>query len=271
MQYREHPPSELFADRIKCFWSLNNDASGVGSVEPVMPDGSPEMVFNFSDRFRYLRPDGTFQIQPRTLAAGQMSRNITIGPSGAVDLFGVKFTPAGAYAAFGFPVCEITDLITDVSDIWGADESLLYEQLAEAETFEERADLFEGFLATMSLKNGNHLPELEFAVHEIAIRRGQVKIREIVSELGWSEKRLERRFAEYVGLSPKLFARIVRFQRLLQILGREERVDLASASLECGYYDQPHMNRDFAKFAGVTPTEFLRSENKLSEVFISSD
>ncbi len=236
-----------------------------------MPDGSPEIVFNFSDRFRSVKPDGNFETQPRTLTAGQMTRHVTIGPTGAVDLFGVKFTPAGAYAAYGSPVCELTDRITDIAEIWAREEPLLYERMAEAEKFEERASIFENFLAIRPRVNGRCSLDIEYAVREITEKGGQVRLSEITSELGWSERRLERRFAEYVGLPPKRFARIVRFQRLLQMLTNEAEIDLAETALECGYYDQAHMNRDFASFAGTTPTEFLRTENQLSEIFIPGD
>ena len=104
MQYRESPASARLLGHIKHFWSLEHSAQPEVEPEPVMPDGCIEIVFNFSDRFRRLYGDGVSATQPRTIIAGQMSRGIVIAPSGAVDLFGIRFHPAGFFGLFGFPV-----------------------------------------------------------------------------------------------------------------------------------------------------------------------
>ncbi len=84
---------------------------------------------------------------------------------------------------------------------------------------------------------------------------GSVPIGALADEVGWSRRHLVAKFRQQVGLPPKTFARIVRFQHLLSRLTAEANWTRLAA--ECGYYDQAHMNRDFREFAGTTPTDYL--------------
>ncbi len=266
MIYLESPPSPHLCGAIKHFWALEHSAQADASPEPVMPDGCIEIVFNFSDRFRKFYADGASSFQPRTLIAGQMSRGILIAPSGAVDLFGIRFRPAGFFGLFGFPAAELTDRIEDVSDIWSSLEPLLYERLVSLSSFEERVTAFEEYVLKNFPSTNGTAKEID---HAVAMLADNTPVRQLAKDLGWSERRLERHFLRTVGVKPKLFARISRFQRLLKMLESGEVSALADAAVAAGYYDQPHMNRDFAEFAQTTPTEFLTSSHRISELFVS--
>ena len=82
-------------------------------------------------------------------------------------------------------------------------------------------------------------------------------MRALAEELGWSHRRLIARFREQVGLPPKIMGRILRFDRVTQLLLDVEGPRLAEVAYECGYYDQAHLNRDFRDFAGTTPGDYL--------------
>ncbi len=145
MEYRERQPSYKLARHIKRFWSLEYDPAGVAAEpETVLPDGCPEIVFNLSDRFRRI-DSGTDEIQPATLFAGQMSRNIAIQPTGAVRLFGVRFHPAGASPLGGFPMCELTDQVIGIDCALGRGGPELEAKIWEANSFEQRITTFEEF------------------------------------------------------------------------------------------------------------------------------
>jgi AraC-like DNA-binding protein len=269
MRYRESPPSPRFADRIKCFWSLEQSAGAEDMPQPVLPDGCPEIVFNLSDRFRLFDDTGGFEMQPRTLVAGQISRRLLIGPSGKVGLFGVRFHPAGAFGLLGVPLSDFTDRTVNLSDIWGGEESILHERLSEAGSFPERIAIFEAFAGFRLSTAASISQELCYSIG--SIQAGNSMVRRLAVALGWSERRLERRFRECVGVAPKMFIRIMRFQRLLTILETCDEIDLADASVACGYYDQSHMNRDFASFAGTSPTAFLKASHRLSAAFVTGN
>lgn len=267
MKYQESPPSAQFAGEIKCFWAIE-DAVGAGSEpQPVLPDCCPEIVFNLSERFRRFHSENTFELQPRTLVAGQMTRSILIGPSGGVNLFGVRFHPTGLFGTFTTPMSQFTDRIENADGLWGNAENLLHEQLSEAGSFQERIECFESFLLLRQAKKKQSSLELLYAVE--ALQNGEGRIANLARELSWSERRLERNFNECVGVSPKMFSRIMRFQRLVKLLEADGLADLSDAAIACGYYDQSHMNHEFSSFAGTSPTTFLKASHRLSEIFVN--
>lgn len=267
MKYQESPPSAQFAGEIKCFWAIEDAAGADNEPQPVLPDCCPEIVFNLSDRFRRFHSENNFEMQPRTLVAGQMTRGILIGPSGNVNLFGVRFHPVGAFGAFTAPMSQLTDRIENADGIWGNAESLLHEQLSAAASFQERIECFESFLHLRQAKTKQISRELAYAVG--VLQNCETRIASLARELGWSERRLERNFNDRVGVSPKMFSRILRFQRLVKLLETDGLADLSDAAIACGYYDQPHMNREFTSFAGTSPTAFLNASHRLSEIFVN--
>jgi AraC-like DNA-binding protein len=99
---------------------------------------------------------------------------------------------------------------------------------------------------------------VEWAWQQLAATRGRARIGSLTSELGWSRQRLIHGFREQVGMPPKTVARILRFQRAVRILKAGRQVRWTELALDCGYYDQAHMIREFGEFAGRTPTEFMR-------------
>src|SRR5215468_1301133 len=111
MRYFEVQPASL-APYVRCFWSLEHERpEDAAEREPILPDGCVEIVFNLGDRFKRFHGDGTIELQPRSIVAGQMRGSVLIGPTGSVRLFGIRFRPAGARAFFRFPLFEITDRI----------------------------------------------------------------------------------------------------------------------------------------------------------------
>ena len=99
--------------------------------------------------------------------------------------------------------------------------------------------------------------ELSWAWGRLRASAGRTPIGGLATELGWSHRRLIARFRESIGLPPKALARVLRFERVAQLLQVADEPRLARVALECGYYDQAHLNRDFRQFAGITPTEYL--------------
>jgi AraC-like DNA-binding protein len=100
-------------------------------------------------------------------------------------------------------------------------------------------------------------PAVEEAWARMLRSHGTVPVGRLVEETGWSRRHLTARFREQVGLPPKVFGRILRFQRAARDLARPDGPSLCEIALDCGYYDQAHLNRDFREFAGRTPTELM--------------
>src|SRR5262249_34716066 len=117
--------------------------------------------------------------------------------------------------------------------------------------------LIDAFLARRMLAAPRTPAGVEHAWSELMRSHGTVSVSRLVEDTGWSRRHLSARFREHVGVTPKGFGRILRFQRAARELVRPDGASLAEIALDCGYYDQAHLNRDFREFAGRTPTELM--------------
>src|SRR5690606_38006337 len=123
-----------------------------------------------------------------------------IGPTGNTDMFGIRFHPAGAYAFLGISIHELTDRIEDARNVIGESESMLFEQFSHARDLNARITIFEQFFLSGVKADRPNDDELDFAVNSIIESGGVIAIGKLARRLGWSERRLERRFRERVGI-----------------------------------------------------------------------
>jgi AraC-like DNA-binding protein len=169
----------------------------------------------------------------------------------------LRLTPLGAYRLLGLPMHELANRTVDLEDLLpGARD--LNGRLRESPSWKERFDLVESFLARRLADSLPPSPGVEWSWQRLRGTGGRASISALATELGWSHRRLIARFREQIGLAPKTAARVLRFDRTVAAL-RSSTGGLAEIALECGYYDQAHLNRDFRELAGTTPTAFLES------------
>ncbi|KAB2352802.1 helix-turn-helix transcriptional regulator [Actinomadura rudentiformis] len=165
-------------------------------------------------------------------------------------------TPLGAYTLLGVPMGHLTNLAVDLADVLGPEVPALVDRLQEAPSWGDRFDLLDAFLLKRLEVGPSPDAEVREAWRLLAATDGQTPVAVLAGEVGWSRKHLTHRFKEQVGLSPKVMARVLRFQRAVELMSRgvPNWVDIA---VTCGYYDQAHLNREFRALAGCTPTELL--------------
>jgi len=268
MKYSEVIPHGRAAFIVKSYWELSYGRNEMSEhPEPVLPDGSVEIIFDFRDRFLTYQKSGSVEVQPRSVIAGQFTTSLMIGPSGDTDMFGIRLRPEAGFALLGISMAEIRDQIIDLKSVFGSRESELFERLAAVADFNTRIMIFEDFLASC----GEVAVSVEMRACVSAQRSasGSMSVGDCAAYLNWSERRLERAFNEQIGLSPKLFARIIRFQTFLDSIGSKDSTMLDGA-LKAGYYDQAHMIKDFRNFTGVTPTEYFGRELMFSGNFLNT-
>jgi AraC-like DNA-binding protein len=271
MNYVETSPIEPLARYVKCFWTLEGDGEpdeNPAKRERILPDGCMEIVFNLADRFNRFNADGTVERQPMMLLVGQMRRHLFIEPTGRVSLLGVRFWPGGAYFFLSFIQDEIADRIIDLDLVWDRTAREAHSRLHDARTRDERITMIEAMLLTR-LKQFRGNGEAILAATAALIRSGGgLAVEDLAGMMGISRRQLDRRFKTAVGLSPKLLARIIRFQRVFKELQRTDGIrSWAWLALECGYSDQPHLIRDFKAFAGTEPTSYFSQPNVMSDHF----
>jgi AraC-like DNA-binding protein len=269
MRYSETKPTIPLRRFVECFWTLESETSESGGSaaappERILPDGCVELILNFGERF-FQHVGGSRQIQPRNFVVGQMTGPILISPSGAVELLGIRFQPGGTRAFLKTPADEITDEVVDLGNFSSTFERDLANVCASRRTLAEKIATVDAYLCERLVKTSYDLQLLKLAKRVIS-SNGVISVDQLASDAGVSNRQLERRFLREVGIGPKLLARIVRFQQVFRAV---EQCDSAWAvvAVECGYYDQAHLIRDFNQFARQTPAVLFASQSSLSESF----
>ncbi|WP_433323712.1 helix-turn-helix domain-containing protein [Spirillospora sp. CA-294931] len=164
--------------------------------------------------------------------------------------------PLSAYTLLGVPMAAFTNIAVDLGQVLGPEYTALVARLGEAPGWAERFDLLDAFLLRRLERGPSPAPEVRRAWGLLTGSDGLTSVADLAGDVGWSRKHLTNRFREQVGLTPKVMARVLRFQRAVELMrhGAPSWVDIAVA---CGYYDQAHLNREFRALAGCTPTELL--------------
>lgn len=168
-----------------------------------------------------------------------------------IECLQIRLSPVVAHAVLGASL-EAGGTVVALDDLWGRDARRTQEQLRAAASWEDRFAIAEAALARRNQTGRAVDPEVGYAWRQMVIRRGQVRVEPLATEIGWSRKRLWTRFRSQIGLTPKRAAQLVRFDHAAHRLAAGHSAALVAA--ESGYVDQSHLHRDVMAFTGVTPT-----------------
>lgn len=188
-----------------------------------------------------------------SFAGGLIDRPVVSEHDGYAHSLQVDLTPLGAAAVLGVTGRALADRVVALDDLLGRAADLLAERLAHAPDWAARFALLDRWLARRVAAARVPSPDVAWSWGRLARSHGAVPIGTLVDELGCSRRHLATRFREEVGMTPKAYARLLRFERAAARIGAGAD-DLARIAADCGYYDQAHFNRDFREFAGTTPT-----------------
>jgi AraC-like DNA-binding protein len=229
---------------VHCVWELDGDGSVLS--EPIFPDGRVEIVIHLGDRpARDL--DG--RPQPAAMIVGQMTTALRLRPVRRLHSIGVRFTPAGSRAALRIPLHELSGRIEPLDALSAALTARLQDAVGDARTAGDRAALVFACLRIFMQGSVGAPDRVERAVALALSRHGRCTVDGMARTAGTSARQLERQFLDAVGLPPKTFARIVRFQHALRDLQRG--LPAASVAAARGFADQSHLAREFKRVAGV--------------------
>lgn len=206
-------------------------------------------------------PDGTIDIlfrcssfDPLAVVCGSVKKGKRIQFDHDELYFGARFYPGTAERVLGCPLTDFTEreiLLHEVEK----DAEKLMENMSAAQTFQERISLFENHYINFH-KNRNTIPPLVRNILELINHSsGEIRIQDIAESTKYSTRHINNIFKKYVGISPKLFARIVRFQRCFSLMRQNKRDDYASIAYQAGYYDQAHFINEFKEFSLSTPSQ----------------
>jgi AraC-like DNA-binding protein len=228
-------PHATLAAHVSSYWSVRLE--GRSQTVRSLPDGCSDVAFDLASP------------EPTAYVTGPQQHANTFEVKGRVELFGVRFLPAGAALLLGTSATN-RDLWVPLSKWLGDEAHRLTQAVARAQDNAARADVLDEVLV-QRLAAGSSDVRLSKAVALVFQSAGTAKIAALAKAAGASERTLNRLFEEHVGLGPKRFSRVVRFQHLLRRL--DDKPNWSAFSTELGYSDQAHMIREFKQLFGCTP------------------
>lgn len=254
-----HIPAAPLSDFVALLW-LYESYRQPHKQERLLPDGSMELVINLKeDRIRIYDSHHTerFQTLRGPLLVGARSEFFVIDTAEQHTVAGVHFKPGGAFPFLGLPAGALHNRLLPLNDLWGRLADELRERVLEAPTPHAKLGVMERVLLAHAAGRLNRHPAVAFALREFHGLPHTRTIADVTAQTGLSAKRFIEVFHSEVGLTPKLFCRVRRFQRVLQRIGAGRSVEWAAVAADCGYFDQAHFIRDFRAFSGINPSTYI--------------
>ncbi len=194
------------------------------------------------------------------VVGGLQSSSALIVHDGNQEGVAVELTPLGCRGLLGVPAQSLWNLSIEADAVLGGAAAELRERLANAAGWAVRFAACDEVLGRFLDLGTPIAPEVQEAWRLVVCSEGTIQVAEIADRVGWGRRHLSRRFNEEFGLAPKLAARVVRFERARRMLELPSHPALSEVAAACGYFDQPHLNRDFVELAGCPPGEWLAAE-----------
>ncbi|MBC7873058.1 MAG: helix-turn-helix transcriptional regulator [Ferruginibacter sp.] len=261
MQFQYLQPSAALAGYIDYYLIIECSDCSERYPVTVYPAPQAEMVFNYGDS-SYEQIGTGEKIRSNDIAvSGFFTQTTTYTNEKNLAVIMVGFKPWGIQSFISFNAGEITNVNLSMENLYRGKIAEVEDRLKTAGGVQQRIGIIENFL--LSILRPFPPDELVIAsVKEINRQNGQISINRLAQIFFLSEKQFKRRFNNSVGINPKLFSRLVRFQFILQCM-EKSKVGLLDKAVQTGFYDEAHFIKEFREFTGKTPSAYIR-ENKRS-------
>jgi AraC-like DNA-binding protein len=254
-----HTPRAPLNQFVELLW-FHEGVSPDHRLERVLPDGSVELIINLRDEDRHVFDRANYRSQRtyrQSWLSGPHSEFIVIDTAPNASMIGAHFRPGGATAFFPLPLGELQNNVVDLEIFWKSAASSLRDRLLEASSPSEKFRILEDTLLARCRGVQSTHRAVSSALDCFMREPGNAAIRAVADRVGFSPRHFIELFSDQVGMTPKVFCRVRRFQRALGQIQRRG-VKWAELAADCGFYDQAHLIRDFREFCGMTPGDYLK-------------
>ncbi len=250
-------PLKILSKYIKNYFIVETDNSvDYLPNERVYPSGYASMVFHYGSASKFQKKNSSKYIEPNLVICGQQTNYYDLSLSGKTGMILIVFKPHGLKPFFNFPITELLNENLSLQDLIKNEANELEGKLLNAPNNKQRIAHLENFLIGR-LIHSDEFKRVEHALKIIENSKGQMKAQDIAREVCLGIKQFERTFSKYVGINPKKYASIVRFQNVIQMKRMHKNSSLSQLAFDNGYYDQSHFTHDFKSLTGLTPKAFF--------------
>lgn len=216
----------------------------VANTMTVIPDGCIDILFCCDPEHPYAKVCGSVL----------KSKKIQLQPNH--EYFGVRFLPRSELDCSKYSIKDIIDHEIPLNEMFFIDHSSIQE-IVKQKNFNEKINLFNNMLRHIIFASSSQATSMKFALRKMYSVKGNISMNELAEEIGCSTRYLRKNFEQYIGISPKLFSQILKFQYSLYLLTKTKEYNIRDIIYEIGYYDQAHFINEFKKFSHLTPKEVL--------------
>lgn len=266
MKFSRIMPHPSLSTLIECYWMMQS-ADTTPIAEKIIPDGYTELIFNYGSVYRIKMQD-TWQTQTPNLLAGQISSFFHLENTADTASFAIKLKPAALTQLFGLHMEKYLDQVVDLDTFPHPELAELKDRLLPLSDEQELKKQLDDYFIRLS-KSAMENP-LEKVLDLIFESNGMASVQSLCELINKSERQLQRLFKRYVGLSPKYYARIIRFNYIFQLI-QEKKNSWQEIVYLSGYYDQSHFIRNFKAFTGEDPSSYSFEKKNMSNFFLRKE
>ncbi|HYA64942.1 MAG TPA: helix-turn-helix domain-containing protein, partial [Candidatus Sulfotelmatobacter sp.] len=258
LMYVTCQPCAALASHVEKLWCCDGHP-GVNGKDRALPDGRFQLAFSLVEGpiSALADPMGDGGEIAPSLLIGIRSRFSIIDTAKLRSAMGVVFRPGGVHAFLNMPADAFHDKNVSLDLIWGSMVRTLRDRLRTANHPDEKFRVLEVALLEHLNERVQLNAAVRYALQEFARKPQIPRVRELAQEAGLSRRRFAQVFREQIGLTPKLYCRLQRFQNALKQIASGASVDWAQIALAAGYCDQAHLAHEFRDFSGLSPSAYL--------------
>ena len=260
--HKPRPPLSKFVDNFWLYEGSEPEHQTERIIERILPTGTLELVVNLRQnelRFYDAERRENCSRLSGAVVSGAFGRGFE--PAAENLIIGVHFKPGGAFPFLGLPAGDLADTHVDLETLWGPSARWLRERLREA-TSAERFQLLEEALLSRLRPSVEQHYAVSAALEMFGKNQGGPRVRETAKYLGLSQRRFIQVFKAEVGMTPKLFSRIQRFQQARTFIEQNPSIHWVDLAVDFGYFDQSHFIGEFLEFAGLSPTDYVNRQQR---------
>ena len=253
------PPPPDLAGIVECFWISRGQVTFL--YEKILPQNNIELMFNLRKPFGVPNRPPADRLFKRAWISGMQREWLTVTPQydprEPSYLLSVRMPPLGAHRLLGMPLGSVAQNVFELDEVLGDAIAAVHQRLVDCEDagkqFALLCDFARGRLARSRVRLR---ADAQIAVDMLTRTQGTERIETICRTMSISRKHLNDLFDSHIGLTPKTYARMFRFRRVVDLVQRGQGLDWTRIAMSCGYYDQAHFNHEFREFSGMSPGEY---------------
>lgn len=256
--YTLPPNLKKHIEAILYFKGLNPNHS----IERIVPTGHVFVVFELDNIPRNTFDNDTLtplEIFTKVWISGTHRNFISISAHQQSEMLAIQFKPGGAFPFLHCPIHELNDKVVFAKEIFGMEILELRENIFIEETPQQKFNLVSSWLENR-LDHKKEPPEYLLTFLERLQKEPVSNLKKIIDSYPVTQKQLIEHFKKYVGLTPKYYHRILRFNEILKKINEKEKLSWTDVAYSCDYSDQSHFIKEFFHFSGFNPKEFLKME-----------